>query len=110
MSWVRLERGNDWGSIYFALPGQRLNAHGQASAKTQGLPFFEGDEYRVRWPSGEETTESVTFGHYSERVSDHGNSYEVGSMLPGFQLRARGVSWFVPIDAVEVWFETVEAA
>lgn len=106
-NWIKLEQGNDWGTVYYTLPGKRLT-NGVADRR-YGIPLKAGMELDVRTPDGQEG--KLTLVRYEEQtsVSDHGKSYGCTQEYYGFNLSAMGVEVFVPITALEVLEEQMPA-
>jgi hypothetical protein len=80
--WVRLERANDWGSVYYRLPGW----DGSANKQTQAVQFKP--VIWVRWANGEVTDARIVETHHTENVSDHGNAYQVTTAVPRIAFRS----------------------
>lgn len=104
MSWVKLERGNDWGYEYFSLPGKSKTQHGTCDSKN-ALKYTEGGRIVVKWGNGVLESVDIVHRQFSDRVNDHGHSYDVAYTLPGFEASHRGTVQWYPLDAVEVWVE-----
>ena len=102
-SWVRLARGSDWGSEYFALPDKAPPVRVYGEKNKLGIPFKDGMAIRVRWPDGSSTDELVKHETLSAEVSDHGRSSTCRYDLAGFVVSLRGVKRWLPLDEVEVW-------
>ena len=100
--WVKLERGNDCGREYLALPGKARDAKGMSDIK-YGITFKEGDEVRVRWPNGEESVERIVNHAFSSQVRNRGRVEDVTYTMPGFDFAVRGVKQWIRLDAVEIW-------
>jgi hypothetical protein len=82
MTYVKLTRDNNWGSLYY-----------RHDEKT--LEFNEGQKLRVKWPDGTKTKETITMYYHTEQVSDHGHSYHETSILPGITVQYKGLKLFV---------------
>jgi hypothetical protein len=76
---VRLRRGDDWGSIYFAL--EPKNDRGFCDHR-RGIVTFGSDDVEVRWPTGDITNESIVMVEQRQQVDDHGHSTVVASAIP----------------------------
>lgn len=101
MAWVKLERGNSWGSEYFSLPGKSKTQGGCCDPKL-GINFEEGQHIEVRWPDGTETKEYISKKMFSQTVYDHGHSDSVRTLLPGFYKSFNGAKQWFALDAVEL--------
>lgn len=110
-TWVRLKRGDDWGSVYYAL--EPLGPMGTANSR-RGIKLRAGDRVRVRWPNGCVTEERIDFRPETRSVSDHGNSYNVSTNKIGVVVEAtndrsgRVVSEFIELTEVDIpaaWVE-----
>lgn len=103
---MKLERGNDWGTEYFAFPGCAKNAYGTCSVSYGITPFEEGATIRVRWPNTLVSFETISKKAFHTTVSDHGSENHVNYELDGIMSDCHGVPQWVPLDAVEVWIQT----
>lgn len=92
---VQLRRGNDWGSVYFAV--QPLDDRGMASAR-RGITSVEGQVIEIKWPDGSISQERITHCVIFSRVSDHGTVSDVQSTIPGVEINHRGVKTWIPLD------------
>ena len=101
-AYVKLERQNDWGHVYFARPGKGLSPTGTSDVRMCGLRFREGASVRVLWPDGSKTTERVVHRVHRDTIMDHGHSYDVEFSLAGFQCDVRGIKTWVPLDHVKI--------
>jgi hypothetical protein len=98
--WVRLEEGNDWGQIYYALPGKRLIG-GMADAR-RGVTLTDGRLYKVRCPDGSVARRKMCTKRTIERISDHGHYTDVTQTRYGFVIEARGIKTWVEVNAIEL--------
>jgi hypothetical protein len=105
-TFVRLEAGNDWGHVYFALPGKAKTAHGTCSSSL-GLALPPGREVRVRWPDGSESVETIATKSFRVDVGDMGHNYSFTDERPGFLVTTRGVRNWISIGDVDVAQEDV---
>jgi hypothetical protein len=105
VTWIKLQRGNDWGTEYLAI--QALDDRGFASRR-RSVPLKEGAQVRVRWPDGTTETLSVVMKTFRGTVSDMGHDSPTRSELPGVHLSSRGMHVWVCLDEVEVLLEDVE--
>ncbi len=102
MSYVQLERGNDWGAKYLARPGKRLTSTGFADLSL-GLKFSVGSSIRIRWPvDGHEETVVCAMEKRHGRWSDHGHEGNTSWEEPGFFVDSHGVRMFVSFESVLV--------
>lgn len=99
MTWMKLQRGNDWGVEYFYRPDRPKSPAGTYS-RSSGVDFQDGVKIRVRWPDGSESTERVRRASRRATVHDHGHVYDVDFELAGIETSSRGISSWVPLDAV----------
>jgi len=104
MSWVKLEKGNDWGRVYYALPGKRLTPDGFASIKN-GIDFENLNKINIRFPSGKESCVSIVSKEEHATVGDMGHTYSVKYNLYGFKANYDEISTWIDLDQVEVWQE-----
>ncbi len=102
MTWTKLQRYNDWGAEYFALPGKGLSEYGTSSLRDYAIPFVDGMRVGVKWPDGTTTSETVKLKNVHTTVGDMGKSYDVSYPLAGFEASTRGASQWYPLDSVEV--------
>jgi hypothetical protein len=98
---VKLERGNDWGSEYFSLPGKSKSKYGTCSKNDLGILFADGMKIFVRWPNGE-STETIAHEKKWTQISDMGYTYDCIYELAGFNANIHGVIQWLPLDAVEI--------
>lgn len=105
MKYIKLQRHNDWGVYYLALPGKGLLKSFASVKNAAKIP--EGKTVRIRWPDGSETAETVTYKSFTGSVSDHGHSYDTKSMIPGILYASRGLTNWIPLNEVEVAEEDV---
>lgn len=95
MSWVKLEKGNDWGRVYYAPAGKVLTRGGFATTRN-GVGF--PPRIRVRFNDGhEETVSTVT-----KSESCHVERDTVRYNLYGFTIEYHGVKGWVDFEDVEV--------
>lgn len=101
MNWIKLERGNDWGSIY--LSRKALTENGTANARHR-IEVNAGDTVKVRWPDGTVRDEKIVFERLHDSYTDHGqmHSTHVYSSVPGVETEANGIKMWVPLDELEV--------
>jgi hypothetical protein len=102
MSYIRLEKRDDWGQVYFSLPGRGLSPHGTADKAKYGLRFERGESLRVRWPDGAETVERVVFETQSREIQDMGNRYTSTCDVPGIRVDVHGIARWVSLAEVQV--------
>ncbi len=107
-NWIKLEQGNDWGVIYYTLPGKRRTDG--SSDRRQGISFRVGMQLDVRTPDGHEEKRTLDVRRQQVYVSDHGARYPVTQDCYGFVVRAHGIDVFVPITSFEVLEEQMPAA
>lgn len=81
-----LEKGNDWGQIYFVRKGKKLNERGYADAGL-GYDFQKDAEQRFLWGDGSEGQGRIDFEIYSEEVNDMGHVSQVKSKIPVIMVR-----------------------
>jgi hypothetical protein len=98
--WVRLEEGNDWGQIYYALPGKRLIG-GMADAR-RGVKLHQGRVYSIRFPDGKLDRRTMRTVHTNTSISDHGHSSDVRQTRYGFDVDVYGVVTWIPVNRVEL--------
>jgi len=101
--YIKLERHDDWGNIYFSLPGFGLGPDKTANVR-YGLIFEDGDVVMVQWPNGVATFELISIRTETRRVYDHGHSYDVHSQVPGLRVPVHGIEHWVALDEVEIWY------
>jgi len=97
----KLERGDDWGHVYFAYEGEANSESGFGNASRR-LAINAGDKLKIRWPNGATQTRKIVMRQFHTTVSDMGHSYPVSYELPGIEQNVRGVITWLPLDAVEV--------
>ena len=100
MTWVKLEKGDDWGSVYYALPGERLKGGG--ACVSNGVKLRFGDQYSVRFPDGYVGSCYMGTMAQSGSVSDHGHSYAVASKRFGVFVNFHGIALWVEVNEVEL--------
>jgi hypothetical protein len=99
---MKLQRYNDWGSIYYAPQGKGLSAIGTANVRF-GIDLKDGMRVTVTWPNGiKEKDVALRAKSYTERISDMGHSYNVTSNEFGFYVNHHGVKLWVPIEEVDI--------
>lgn len=99
--WVRLEVGNSWEEIFYALPGERLSASGYSELRN-ALDLRAGMVVEFRWPDGEVETGTLTLRRNSAGYVDHGNSHRVTQERFGFTVKSHGAETWLPIELVDV--------
>lgn len=97
MTFIKLEKKNNWGSYYYAPQGEALDQNGFADTK-RGLPLKAGQTVLVRWPSGKVEAVSLVTRTHREEVSDHGHSNTVTSDLFGFMADVDDLTLWVELD------------
>lgn len=101
--WVKLYRGNDWGSEYIS---RKPLTSGGFSARNRAIKAKPGDRVTVRWPDGKESEETIVIGGKERQtVSDMGREYPVSSEFPGVEVSVGGIASWLPLDAFEVLAE-----
>jgi hypothetical protein len=105
--YVRLEKGNDWGTRYLSLPGQALGGAFNTADQKRGIKFHDGQRVHVRWPDGSLTEESIALKEYKTQVMDGGNTTNVSGKEPGFEIVVRGVKLWTPLAELDVLAEDV---
>lgn len=98
--WVQLEEGNDWGAIYYALPGECLR-NGTASRKN-GVPLLDGQVLSVLFPDGTHARLPLRKRSSSAQIYDHGRSYGVTQERFGFEVENHGLRTWTPLTDVRV--------
>lgn len=106
MTWIKLERGNDWGFQYLAV--KALTSDGYANARDLRHPFAEGEDVEARFPDGTVDTMPVKHRTFRNEVSDHGHTNFVRCELPGIEVSHRGLCHWVPLDQVEVSSDSLD--
>lgn len=98
--WVKLYRGNDWGSDYLS---RKPLSDGGTCSTSRAIKVKAGDRVLVRWPDGKESEETIVIGGKTRgTVSDMGHEYAVTSEFPGIDATVGGVVTWLPLDAFEV--------
>lgn len=103
--WFALERGNDWGSVYFArrrLTPPRYPGDTGAADSARRYRLEAGEQVRARLKSGRELEGRIVFKTHRESVGDHGHSYDATSNLPFVDF---GDGLIAAIDDVELRYE-----
>ncbi len=98
--WLGIEKGNDWGSVYYAYAGKGLNKWGTASADC-GLVLEAGRTVMVMWPDGFVSQARLAAKDYQEEVMDHGKSYMANSKLYGVEVDNHGTVMWTEITALK---------
>lgn len=99
--WVKLEVGNSWQEIFYALPGERLSWSGCSDPRDAVL-LREGMPIEFRWPDGEVETRALELRRNSSGYSDHGHSHDVTQERYGFTVTSHGAETWLPIELVDV--------
>lgn len=105
--WVQLGHYSDWGQEYYAKKGEGLSSQGTSNYGKYAIPFEEGAQVRVRWPSGSETTERISFQLKSMNINDMGHEYDILCSVPGLMVDYHGVPLWVRLDLVEIHEEDI---
>src|SRR5271157_5597309 len=109
MGYVRLEKGNDWGTRYLTLPGQSLGGTFRTADQKRGIKFHDGQRIHIRWPDNSQSEETIVHKEYRAHISDHGHEYDVNGKEPGVEIVTRGVKHWTSLSELDVLEEDVVA-
>ena len=98
-NYVTLKKGDDWGSIYYAINPK--NENGMCSSD-RGVKLFEGQQVDVLWPNGLVTYETIKIIRKPESIYDHGNTYTVWSNRYYITPEVNGAKCELELDQVKV--------
>lgn len=102
MTWVRLEEGNDWGTVYYSLPGERLSGGG--ASVSNGVALTIGQALSVRMPDGTVLRLNLA-GKRRHARGISGNCLYADPIQQeerGFWLPVHGLVLWVPLTTVDV--------
>jgi hypothetical protein len=105
-NFVKLNKGNDWGTEYFEKPGT-VRLHGCCSYQRDALTLKEGKAIRVRFRDGHEAQLPVAHKKVHGGYSDHGRETQTVSLVPGVLMEVYGSDVWVSLADVEVDTESL---
>lgn len=101
MTWVRLEVGSNWGELFYAYPGERLNENGMNDTGN-ALLLHEGLETAVRFPDDWGAVVALR-SKTSTFLYHHGDGKAFGvTRRWGFEMDVHGMAAWIPIESVDV--------
>jgi hypothetical protein len=98
---VTLEVGNDWHSIFYTFPGERLNEYGTNNTQNAVL-LAEGQVIEIRYPDRFVEALPLEARRSTVNYSDHGHTCEAQQALFGLRVWIHGVHAWLPIESIEV--------
>lgn len=107
-TWIRLEKANDWGAVYFA----RHALRGGMASSSRGIKPVMGTSTTVRMPAGDELVVEVRTTRQWSQVSDCGRDESFWQDVPCFLYNLGGLPVVLAIDAVDVseeWWLSVRS-
>lgn len=110
-TWAKLIRENQWDVITYHLgPPVRPGGTGLDPRACPRALLKAGQAYRVRWPDGSISLETMTTQIRHATHSDHGHQNTVRQELYGFSPSVRGIAAWVEVSDVELLPSDVEWA
>lgn len=98
---MRLEVGNNWGSLFYTYPGEQLNSSGTNETRN-ALQLREGMTIAVRFPDDWGAVVDLVPKAEEYRGSDMGREYMGTTQRWGFHFDVHGLQVWIPLESVEV--------
>lgn len=99
MTWVKLEKGDDWEAVYYALPGERLK--GGCASASNGVNLYRRT-YSVRFPDGHIEQCLLKTRSHTERDFGHGYTRDIKTETVWAVVNFHGVELWVEVSEVEL--------
>jgi hypothetical protein len=100
--WVSLERGNDWGVVYFAYEGKAHKRPWGTSDAKLALKFTQEEHRKIKTADGTIIDAQIEMRSFVSDVYDWGHTYQVSYQLPGVICDFHGVKQWIPLDEFKV--------
>jgi hypothetical protein len=98
--WMKIGRGNDWGSIYYAEKSKVYSSGGTCDS-SRGLKLKKGP-IDVKWPDGTESKETLRTIVRYEHINDMGHEYNASGYEWGFYHDVHGVKQWFELSTVQI--------
>lgn len=98
--WVKLEKGNDWGSTFYALPGVLIR--GGTHGASDGVKLDPKRRYSVRFSDGHVVECSLRTMTAQGTVGDHGHTYHFTNERIGAVVEFHGLNLWVEVNEIEL--------
>ena len=106
MDWVKLVKRNNWGDIFYTLPGAGINSRG--CSDTKASIYLEGKTLHVKFPDGTIGRKEIIMVPYYDTISDHGHSYKVKTSKAYILVKVHGIAQQIEINEVLVDRQEIE--
>lgn len=104
-TWVEIEEGNEWESIFYTYAGEHLR--GGTNDTSAALRLEAGALIEVMFPDGQVTTQPLAMRTQNTSYGDMGHTHSVTQRRFGVEIETHGTTVFVPLNKLRIRKGTV---